>query len=250
LQTGASSANISTMPAADRLIVALDVNSRENALSLVAALRPKVHRFKIGVELFTACGPPLVREILEKGGQVFLDLKFHDIPNTVARAAVAAARLGVGMFTIHLSGGAMMARRAVDELEAHCQVYRVPRPKVLGVTVLTSLSAQDLEQLGVGRSMEDQVVTLAEMGKAAGVDGIVCSPLEAGILREACGREFLNVTPGIRPEGGETDDQSRTLTPRAAIQAGADFLVVGRPIVKSEDPLEAAETILLQMDGA
>jgi len=121
---------------------------------------------------------------------------------------------------------------------------------VLGVTVLTSLSAQDLEQLGVGRSIEDQVVTLAEMGKAAGVDGIVCSPREAGILREACGREFLIVTPGIRPEGGETDDQSRTLTPRAAIQAGADFLVVGRPIVKSEDPLEAAETILLQMDGA
>jgi orotidine-5'-phosphate decarboxylase len=209
-----------------------------------------VQRFKIGVELFTACGPPLVREILEKGGQIFLDLKFHDIPNTVARAAVAAARLGVGMFTIHLSGGAMMARRSVDELEAHCQVYRVPRPKVLGVTVLTSLSAEDMDQLGIGRSIEDQVVTLAGLGKAAGLDGIVCSPREARIIRESCGRDFLIVTPGIRPEGGDADDQSRTLTPRAAIEAGADYLVVGRPIVKSEDPLEAAESILLQMDGA
>jgi orotidine-5'-phosphate decarboxylase len=238
------------MLAADRLIVALDVNSRDSALSLVQALRPRVQRFKVGLELFTACGPPLVREILEKDGQVFLDLKFHDIPNTVARAAVAAARLGVGMFTLHLSGGPMMARRAVDELEAHCQVYRVPRPKILGVTVLTSLSPEDLQQIGVERSVEDQVVALAEMGKAAGLDGIVCSPREAGLVREACGRDLLIVTPGIRPEGSELDDQSRTLTPQIALAAGADFLVVGRPIVKAADPLEAAENILLQMDGA
>jgi len=238
------------MQATDRLIVALDVNSRDSALSLVQALRPRVQRFKVGLELFTACGPPLVREILEKGGQVFLDLKFHDIPNTVARAAVSAARLGVGMFTIHLSGGPLMARRAADELEAHCQVYRVQRPKILGVTVLTSLSPADLEEIGVGRSIEDQVVALAEMGKAAGLDGVVCSPLEARLIREAYGREFLVVTPGIRPEGSEPDDQSRTLSPKVALEAGADFLVVGRPIIKADDPLEAAETILLQMDGA
>jgi orotidine-5'-phosphate decarboxylase len=238
------------MQAADRLIVALDVNSRDSALSLVQTLRPRVQRFKVGLELFTACGPALVREILEKGGQVFLDLKFHDIPNTVARASVSAARLGVGMFTIHLSGGPLMARRAADELEAHCQVYRVPRPKILGVTVLTSLSPADLEEIGVGRSVEDQVVALAEMGKAAGLDGVVCSPLEARLIREVCGREFLVVTPGIRPEGSEPDDQSRTLTPKVALDAGADFLVVGRPIVKADDPLEAAENILLQMDGA
>ena len=144
----------------------------------------------------------------------------------------------------------MMVRRSVDELEAHCQVYRLPRPKVLGVTVLTSLSAEDLDQIGVCRSIEDQVVALAGMGKAAGLDGIVCSPREARIIRETCGRDFLIVTPGIRPGGGDTDDQSRTLTPRAALLAGADYLVVGRPIVKSEDPLEAAETILLEMDGA
>ena len=238
------------MQATDRLIVALDVNSRDSALSLVQTLRPRVQRFKVGLELFTACGPALVREILEKGGQVFLDLKFHDIPNTVARAAVSAARLGVGMFTIHLSGGPLMARRAADELEAHCQVYRVQRPKILGVTVLTSLSPADLEDLGVGRSVEDQVVALAEMGKAAGLDGVVCSPLEARLIREVCGREFLVVTPGIRPEGSEPDDQSRTLSPKVALEAGADFLVVGRPIVKADDPLEAAENILLQMDGA
>jgi len=238
------------MQATDRLIVALDVNSRDSALSLVQALRPRVQRFKVGLELFTACGPPLVREILEKGGQVFLDLKFHDIPNTVARAAVSAARLGVGMFTIHLSGGPLMARRAADELEAHCQVYRVQRPKILGVTVLTSLSPADLEEIGVGRSIEDQVVALAEMGKAAGLDGVVCSPLEARLIREACGREFLVVTPGIRPEGSAPDDQSRTLSPKVALEAGADFLVVGRPIIKADDPLEAAETILLQIDGA
>ncbi len=238
------------MQAADRLIVALDVNSRDSALSLVQTLRPRVQRFKVGLELFTACGPALVREILEKGGQVFLDLKFHDIPNTVARAAVSAARLGVGMFTIHLSGGPLMARRAADELEAHCQVYRVQRPKILGVTVLTSLSPADLEELGVGRSVEDQVVALAEMGKAAGLDGVVCSPLEARLIREVCGREFLVVTPGIRPVGSEPDDQSRTLSPKVALEAGADFLVVGRPIVKADDPLEAAENILLQMDGA
>jgi orotidine-5'-phosphate decarboxylase len=129
-------------------------------------------------------------------------------------------------------------------------VYRVQRPKILGVTVLTSLSQADLEELGVGRSIEDQVVALAEMGKAAGLDGVVCSPLEARLIREVCGREFLVVTPGIRPEGSEPDDQSRTLSPKVALEAGADFLVVGRPIVKADDPLEAAENILLQMDGA
>src|SRR5258706_9480262 len=143
LQRAASSATIRAMQTTDKLIVALDVNSRDAALSMVHVLRPRVHHFKIGMELFTVCGPPLVHEILDKGGQVFLDLKFHDIPHTVARAAVAAARLGVGMFTIHLSGGSMMTRRAAHELEAHCQIYRIPRPRGLGVTVLTSLSEAD-----------------------------------------------------------------------------------------------------------
>jgi orotidine-5'-phosphate decarboxylase len=190
-----------------------------------------------------------VKEILERGGQVFLDLKFHDIPHTVARAGVAAARLGVGMFTVHLSGGPLMARRAADELEAHCQVHRIPRPRILGVTVLTSLAQADLEAVGVLRPVEDQVLALAEMAKAAGLDGVVSSPREVRRLREACGRDFLIVTPGVRPSGSEPDDQARTLTPRAALEAGADFLVVGRPIVRAQDPLAAAESLLLQMDG-
>jgi orotidine-5'-phosphate decarboxylase len=238
------------MPAADKLIVALDVNSRDAALALVTALKPKVGRFKVGLELFTACGPDLVREILAAGGQVFLDLKLHDIPHTVARACVEAARLGVGMLTIHLSGGSLMARRAVDEVEAHCQIYRLPKPKILGVTVLTSLGPSDLEQVGILRPVEDQVVALAEIARASGVDGVVASPREVRPVREVLGRDLLIVTPGIRPAGAEADDQTRTLTPREAVEAGADYIVVGRPIVKARDPLEAAETILLQMDGA
>jgi orotidine-5'-phosphate decarboxylase len=237
------------MAASDRLIVALDVNSRDNALSLVAAIRPRVTRFKVGMELFLACGPPLIHDIQKAGGQVFLDLKFHDIPNTVARASVEAARLGVGMFTIHLSGGGLMARRAADEVEAHCQIHRLPRPRILGVTVLTSLSPADLEQVGVLRPVTDQVVSLAELGRAAGLDGVVASPQEVQSVRQACGADFLIVTPGVRPAGSDPDDQSRTLTPRQAVEAGADFIVVGRPITRAADPLEAAESILLDMDG-
>ncbi len=235
---------------ADRLIVALDVANREAALRIVHVLRPRATRFKIGTELFTACGPPLVRDIIGTGAQVFLDLKFHDIPHTVARASVEAARLGVAMFTLHLSGGAMMARRAADEVEAHCQIYRLAKPKIFGVTVLTSLSSEDLEQTGISRPVEEQVVSLARLAQTAGLDGVVASPREVRRVREACGRDLLIITPGIRPAGSEPDDQVRTLTPREAIEAGADYLVVGRPIIASRDPLEAAEAILMQMDGA
>ncbi|MFQ5877188.1 MAG: orotidine-5'-phosphate decarboxylase [Acidobacteriota bacterium] len=237
------------MPARDRLIVALDVNSRDRALSLVSALRPRVSLFKVGMELFTACGPPLVRDILKGGGRVFLDLKFHDIPNTVARACVEAARLGVAMCTIHLSGGDLMARRAVDEVEAHCQIYRLPKPKLLGITVLTSLRQEDLDRIGVRRPLDDQVAALAEVARAAGLDGVVASAREVGRVREVCGRDFLIVTPGIRPPGSEAHDQARTRTPREAIEAGADCIVVGRPVIGAQDPLAAAEAILLQMDG-
>jgi len=238
------------MEPAQRLIVALDVNSRESALKLVAVLRPRVARFKVGLELFTACGPALVREIQGAGGQVFLDLKFHDIPNTVARASVEAARLGVGALTLHLSGGPLMARRAVDEVEAHCQIHRLPKPQIFGVTVLTSLVREDLEQVGVARDVEEQVVALAALARGAGLDGIVASPREVVAVRRACGADLQIATPGIRLPEAEPDDQERTLTPREAIAAGADLLVVGRPILKARDPLEAAETILLQMDRA
>lgn len=236
------------MRAADRLIVALDVNSREVALSLCAALRPRVRHYKIGLELFTACGPALVREILSGGTAVFLDLKLHDIPNTAARAAVEAARLGVGMLTIHLAGGAMMARRVVDEVEAHCQIHGTPRPRVLGVTVLTSLAPSDLEEIGVGRPLQDQVAALSGMARSWGLDGVVVSPQEVARVRPIVGQDLLIVTPGIRPSGSDADDQARTMTPRDAVEAGADFVVVGRPIASARDPLEAAETVLLQLE--
>src|SRR5712692_3123322 len=194
LQSAASSVRIvDRMTAAQKLIVALDVNNRESALKLVAVLRPRVTRFKVGMERFTACGPPLVRDIQGGGGQVFLDLKFHDIPNTVARASVEAARLGVAMFTLHLSGGVMMARRAVDEVEAHCQIHRLPRPQIVGVTVLTSLGDQDLGQVGVARSVEEQVLALAESARTAGLDGVVASPREVHAVRRTCGPALLIV---------------------------------------------------------
>jgi len=239
-----------TMPIADKLIVALDVNNREAALALVTALRPKVKRFKIGLELYTACGPALLREVQEAGGRVFLDLKLHDIPNTAARAAVEISKLGVDMFTIHLSGGLMMARRVADELQAHCQIHRLPRPSVLGVTVLTSMTQTDQEEVGVTRPLVEQVLALADVATEAGLDGVVASPQEIESMRARIGPDRLIVTPGIRPEGSALDDQARTLTPRAAVVAGADFLVIGRPVIKATDPLAAAESILMQMEGA
>ena len=237
------------MSAADKLIVALDVNDRERAMSIVTALRPRLRRFKVGLELYTACGPALIRELQEGGCQLFLDLKFHDIPNTAARAAVEVARLGADMFTIHLSGGPLMARRVVDELHAYCEIYRLARPRVLGVTVLTSLARADQQQLGVTCSVEEQVVRLAAIAAGAGLDGVVASAHEIEPIRSV-GGDLLIVTPGIRPPGADTDDQARTRTPKEAIQAGADYLVVGRPIVRATDPLAAAESILMQMDDA
>ncbi len=238
------------MSSADKLIVALDVPDREAALAIVLAVRPRVRRFKIGLELYTACGPDLIREIQDGGNRIFLDLKFHDIPNTVARAAVQVARLGVDMFTIHLSGGLLMARRVADELQAHCDIRRINRPRVLGVSVLTSLTSEDQQQLGITRTIVEQVLSLADLAAQAGLDGIVASPHEVRAIRAATGRNLLIVTPGIRPSGSPTDDQARSSTPREAVSAGSDFLVVGRPIVNANDPLAAAEAILMQMDGA
>jgi orotidine-5'-phosphate decarboxylase len=235
---------VSTIP-----IVALDVGSESEALSLVARLDGLCDFYKIGLELFTAEGPAIVAAIRGRGCRVFLDLKLHDIPNTAARAAVEAARIGVGMFTIHLAGGLMMARRVADEVEAYCQIHRMPRPQILGVTVLTSLAAADLEQVGVTRSVEDQVAALAALAHQAGLDGVVASPREVRQVREAIGPDMVIVTPGVRPQGADADDQARTMTPAQAMEAGADYIVVGRPIIAARDPLEAAESILMQMEG-
>jgi len=232
------------MKPSSRLIVALDTPSRDRALDLARTLRGQVAVFKVGLELYTAVGPSILRDLKSLGAEIFLDLKFHDIPNTVARAVAEAARLGVAMLDLHLSGGAAMARRAVDELDAVCDLHQLRRPALLGITVPTSLSGEDLAALGIGRTPEEQVLALAALGKEAGLDGVVASPRELAALRQRFGPDWIIVTPGIRPSGSPADDQVRTLTPKEAVEAGADYLVVGRPITGAADPSEAAREIL------
>jgi orotidine-5'-phosphate decarboxylase len=226
------------------IIVALDTASGGRALDLVRSLRGQISIFKVGLELYTATGPSIVREIKGLGAEVFLDLKFHDIPNTVARAAAEAARMGVAMLDVHLSGGAAMIRRAVDEVEATCTLNQIRRPALLGITVLTSLGDESLPPLGIHRTAQEQVLALAALGQEAGLDGVVASPRELQSLRSRLGSDFVLVTPGIRPEGAPVDDQVRTLTPREAVEAGADYLVIGRPITGADSPAAAARDIL------
>jgi orotidine-5'-phosphate decarboxylase len=226
------------------IIVALDTASGGRALDLVRSLRGQISIFKVGLELYTATGPSIVREIKGLGAEVFLDLKFHDIPNTVARAAAEAARMGVAMLDVHLSGGAAMIRRAVDEVEATCTLNQIRRPALLGITVLTSLGDESLPPLGIHRTAQEQVLALAALGQEAGLDGVVASPRELQSLRSRLGSDFVLVTPGIRPEGAPVDDQVRTLTPREAVEAGADYLVIGRPITGADSPAVAARDIL------
>jgi orotidine-5'-phosphate decarboxylase len=227
-----------------QIIVALDTSSRDRALELARALRGQISLFKVGLELYTAAGPSVVRELKGLGAEVFLDLKLHDIPNTVARAVGEAARLGVALMDLHLSGGHAMVRRAVDEMSAVCDLQRIRRPGLLGITVLTSLGAAELSAIGVTRSPEEQVLALAEMGKEAGLDGVVTSARELPPLRKRFGPDWTLVTPGIRPAGSPADDQVRTVTPREAMEAGANYLVIGRPITGAPDPAAAARDIL------
>jgi orotidine-5'-phosphate decarboxylase len=224
----------------DQLIVALDVDSRARALELAGALRGVVSAFKIGSQLFTAEGPSIVRALVSKGDRVFLDLKFHDIPNTVAGAVAAATRLGVWMVNVHAAGGPAMLRAAREAADKAAADTRAERPLVIAVTVLTSLSGDDLARTGVERSPLEQVERLARLTQDSGLDGVVASPLEIGAVRKACGDRFVIVTPGIRPPGAVKDDQTRTLSPREAIEAGASYLVVGRPITAAEDPRKEA----------
>lgn len=234
--------------ARERLIVALDVAGREEALRLAGMLAPEVGALKVGLELFCAAGPSLVQELVEAGNRVFLDLKFHDIPNTVAGAARAAARLGVWMFNVHAAGGREMMRRAVAAAE---DAAGPRRPLVLAVTVLTSIDARALrEEVGIPRMLLDQVRFWAEEALAAGLDGVVCSPWEAAAVKEACGPGFLAVTPGVRPGGAAAGDQRRVLGPAEAAAAGADYLVVGRPITAAPDPVGAARAIVAEVATA
>jgi orotidine-5'-phosphate decarboxylase len=232
----------------DRLIVAVDVETLAEAERLVDRLQGLVTRFKIGSQLFTAAGPAAVESVHKRGAEVFLDLKFHDIPNTVAGAAREAARMGVLMFNVHASGGRAMMRAAAEGAATAARELGRRRPLVLAVTVLTSLDRRALsEELAVAASVEGHVLHLAGLAAAAGLDGCVASPNEVAALRTNRGPAWVIVTPGVRPAGSATGDQSRIATPRAAARAGAHYLVVGRPITAAPDPARAAEAVLQEM---
>jgi orotidine-5'-phosphate decarboxylase len=230
-----------------RLIVALDTDRREAALTLVETLRPLVRTFKVGLQLFTAHGPDIVREIAATGADIFLDLKFHDIPNTVAGAVYSTAGLpAVSLLTLHGGGGRRMMEAAVAARDgaAAREPGEAPSPRLLGVTVLTSMGYEDLLEVGVPAPPAEQVERLAALARHAGLDGLVCSPLEVGALRALLGPGPLLITPGIRPAGTDAGDQRRVATPAAALAAGASHLVIGRPITAATSPLEAAGRIL------
>lgn len=233
-----------------RLIVALDLADSGEAKALVAALAPEVGMFKVGKQLFVNSGPQIVRMIHDLGGEIFLDLKFHDIPHTVAAAAVEATRLGVKMFNVHISGGYEMMRQTVAAVEEVCGKEGLQHPSVLGVTVLTSLDGRDLETQGIAGGVTAQVVRLAQMAQEAGLAGVVCSAREVSDIRRACGGAFMLVTPGIRPIGQETGDQKRIMTPGDAVRAGIDYIVVGRPITGADDPVHAACLVVREMTEA
>jgi orotidine-5'-phosphate decarboxylase len=231
-----------------RLIFALDLSSIPEAIKLVECLRGEVGMFKVGKQLFLHAGPQVVHMIRDCGGEVFLDLKFHDIPRTVAKAAVEATRMGVRMFDVHASGSLEMMQRTVSEVTKVCRSEGLRRPKVLAVTVLTSLNQDDLKRVGVASGVENQVVRLARLAKEANMNGVVASPQEIAPIRKECGRGFLIVTPGVRLRGATWEDQKRVLTPEAAIRAGADYLVIGQPIRDAEDPVAAAREIVAAME--
>lgn len=235
--------------AKNKLIVALDVDSVEQARQLVAQLREVVGMFKVGSQLFTAAGPELVREIVSGGNKVFLDLKFHDIPNTVAAAAVEATRLGVSIFNVHALGGLEMMERTARAVREIAEREGLTQPAIIAVTLLTSAGKETLSEMGI-RTAPDKLVThLARMTARAGLDGVVASAREASSIRSVTWPDFLIVTPGVRPAGSAAGDQKRTTTPRQAIEEGADYIVVGRPILDAPDPLSAAKQIVEEISN-
>jgi orotidine-5'-phosphate decarboxylase len=239
------------MTAKDKLIVALDVDTRDRAFQLVEALRDSVGMFKVGMQLFTAAGPDFVRRIICDGSRVFLDLKYHDIPNTVAMAAVEATRLGVSLFNIHTTGGREMMKRAAEAVEKTAGREKLTSPKILGVTLLTSVDQNTLREIGIDSQPATVVGRLSILAKEAGLDGVVASAQEIQLIREAVPRnDFLIVTPGIRSATDEAQDQRRTMTAAEAIREGADYIVVGRPIIAAVDPVNAAQRFAAEIKTA
>lgn len=231
-----------------KIILALDVGDPALALDIVDRFKDQIAVFKVGLELFSAGGPDVVRAIHDRGRKVFLDLKFHDIPTTVARAGEAAARMGVAMFNLHASNGSETMKRCREAVETLCARKGIERPRLLGVTVLTSMSQETLsDELFVKHSLRTHVRHLAELARDSGMDGVVASAQEVATIRKHCGGDFLLVTPGIRPSWTPPDDQKRTMTPREAIHEGADFLVMGRSILKQPDPARALDLISLEI---
>ena len=228
--------------AREKIIFALDVDKLSGIDRWAELLANKVGMFKVGKELFTTAGPAAVEAVKRHGGEVFLDLKYHDIPNTVAQAMLAAGRLGVKLANLHALGGPEMMEQAATAVRK--QFTEAERPRLLAVTILTSSTQETLKAVGIEHPVEQMVVRLAKLAKESGMDGVVASPLEIQAIRAACGPEFLIVTPGVRPAFASVDDQKRIMTPAEAVQAGADYLVIGRPIAKAADPAQAAEMIV------
>lgn len=229
----------------DKIIVALDVPNAEDAKEIITELQGEVGAFKIGLQLFTSAGASFVREVVEKGNKVFLDVKFHDIPVTVAKASVEVAKLGVWMFNIHAQGGFEMMSQTANEVREFCHKENLEQPKIIGVTVLTSLDQEDITLLGVNKTISEQVLNLAKISQQCGLDGVVASPKEIRSIREnVVVDDFSIVTPGIRTDFATKDDQKRVMTPQDAIREGSDYLVIGRPITKAVDRKLAVKQII------
>lgn len=232
------------MPVREKIILALDVSDAVYALDLVDRFKDYVNVFKVGLELFVSAGPGIVEEINRRGKRVFLDLKFHDIPNTISKAAIAATRLGVYMFNVHASGGTEMMRHCREAVVDLCLKENIERPKILGVTVLTGLTHEALKgELGIQHSLRTHVKQLSKLTVEAGLDGVIASGHEVAMIRSHFGRGLLIVAPGIRTSWSPPDDQRRTMTPREAIRVGADYIVLGRAVLNQPDPLKALELI-------
>lgn len=239
------------MKAKERIVLALDVDTKEKALELVNDLKDYVGVFKVGMQLFNSAGPKIVEEINQLGGKVFVDLKLHDIPNTVSAAGKVLTRLNCYMFNVHAAGGREMMKKTADEVAAEALKLGINNPITLAVTVLTSISQSELENDMFIKDMkiEELVVNWALMAKESGINGVVCSPQEITAIRRACGSDFKIVTPGIRPAWAAKNDQKRITTPREAIQLGADYIVIGRPITAADDPIEAAQKIIEELEA-